>query len=181
MKPWMTLPGSQAARGMSIRTGDADVFAAAGKPTMGTVDSWDDLILLNDGTGKLAPFDQSLGDTDRTSIALGDVHGDGKLDALAGTTDGATLWLNQRGSPLFVPAAQSFETSQTIGSRLQAVLSAAAEKLFGLYLPYGSIRTKAVFLSDLDGDGSLDAVLARLWGAEIWWNDGIGTFRPGNR
>jgi hypothetical protein len=46
-----------------------------------------------------------------------------------------------------------------------------------LYLPYGSIRTKAVFLADLDGDGDLDGLLARLWGAEIWWNDGQGEFQ----
>ena len=30
--------------------------------------------------------------------------------------------------------------------------------------------------ADLDGDGDLDALLARLWGAEIWWNDGHGFF-----
>ena len=34
--------------------GDLDVFAAMGKPTMGTIDSLDDLILLNDGKGSLA-------------------------------------------------------------------------------------------------------------------------------
>jgi hypothetical protein len=45
-----------------------------------------------------------------------------------------------------------------------------------VYLPYGSIRTKAVFLSDLDGDGNKDILLARLWGAEIWWNDGDAEF-----
>ena len=52
----------------------------------------------------------------------------------------------------------------------------AADKLLGLYLPYGSLRTKAVFLADLDGDGNLDALIARVWGAEIWWNDGWGEF-----
>jgi hypothetical protein len=57
------------------------------------------------------------------------------------------------------------------------VFSAAAGRLLGTYLPYGSTRTKAVFLVDLDGDGDLDAMLARLWGAEIWWNDGQGEFR----
>ncbi|MEJ2599448.1 MAG: FG-GAP-like repeat-containing protein, partial [Anaerolineales bacterium] len=46
----------------------------------------------------------------------------------------------------------------------------------GWYLPYGSIRTKDVFLSDLDGDGDLDALLARTWRAEVWWNDGQGVF-----
>jgi hypothetical protein len=91
------------------------------------------------------------------------------------------LWLNQSdqlagGGALFAPAEQSFEARQTLKGRLQRWFSAAAGRLFGLYLPYGSVRTKAVFLEDLDGDQDLDALLARLWGAEIWWNDGQGTF-----
>ena len=162
--------------------GDLDVFAAVGKPTMGTIDSLDDLILLNDGTGRLAAFDQPLGNTDSTSVALGDVNGDGRLEALVGTTAGARLWINQSnemgsGGPIFVPAEQSFEAVQTVRDKLQAGFSAAADELLGLYLPYGSIRAKAVFLADLEGDGDLDALIARVWGAEIWRNDGQGEFR----
>jgi hypothetical protein len=162
--------------------GDLDIFAAVGKPTMGTVDSMDDMILLNDGTGRLMAFDQELGDTDSTSVALGDVNGDGRLDALVGTSAGARLWMNigdklRSGGPFFVPGVESFEAVQTFSDRLKAWFSSVADKQLGLYLPYGSTRTKAVFLADLDGDGNLDALLARLWGAEIWWNDGQGAFR----
>ena len=64
-----------------------------------------------------------------------------------------------------------------LGTSCKPGFRRAADKLLGLYLPYGSIRTKAVFLADLDGDSDLDALLARLWGAEIWWNDGQGQFR----
>ncbi len=161
--------------------GDLDAFAAVGKPTLGTIDSLDDLILLNDGTGTLAVFDRLLGNTDSTSVALGDVNGDGRLDALVGTNAGARLWINQSnkmesGGPKFVPAEQSFEAAQTVGDKLKAGISAAADRALGLYLPYGSIRTKAVFLADLDGDGDVDALLARVWGAEIWWNGGRGEF-----
>ena len=51
----------------------------------------------------------------------------------------------------------------------------------GVYLPYGSVRTRAVFLADLDGDEDLDALIARLWGAEVWWNDGQDRFTAASR
>ena len=66
----------------------------------------------------------------------------------------------------------------TVGDRLQARFSAVAGELLGLYLPYGSNRIKAVFLTDLDGDRDLDALIARVWGAETWWNNGKGIFTP---
>jgi hypothetical protein len=174
-------PIREAAMGDVDGDGDLDVFAAVGKPTMGTVDSLDDLIMLNDGTGMLAAYDQQLGNTDSTSIALGDVNGDGRLDALVGTSAGARLWINQGidlggGGPIFVSAEQSFEAVQTLKDKLLAGFSEAVDDLLGYYLPYGSIRTKGVFLADLDGKGDLDALIARVWGAEIWWNDGHGAY-----
>lgn len=178
-------PIREAALGDVDGDGDLDVFAAVGSPTIGTLDSLDDLILLNDGAGKLTLYEQQLGNADSTSVALGDVNGDARLDALVGTSTGANLWINQSnkmstGDPMFVPAGQMFESSHTIKNKLQAGISAAADKLFGLYFPYGSTRTKAVFLTDLDGDGDLDALIARILGAEIWWNNGQGEFQQSN-
>ena len=175
-------PIRQAALGDLDGDGDLDIYAALGKPTLGTIDSLDDLVLLNDGTGRLVIFDQQLGDTDSTSVALGDVNGDERLDALVGTNDGARLWINQSGEiksgePIFIPTEQTFMAKWTIKELVISGLTAIADKLLGLYLPYGSTRTMAVFLADLDGDNDLDALLARLWGAEIWWNDGQGEFR----
>jgi hypothetical protein len=177
-------PIRQAVLGDLDGDGDLDIVAAVGQPTLGTVDSLDDLILLNDGSGGLAVHrlaSGSTGSTDSTSAAVGDVNGDERLDVLVGTDGGARLWINQGDGvqgkrPLFIPAETSFEAQQTIKGKLQAGFSAAADRLFGLYLPYGSLRTRAVFLKDLDGDGDLDALLARLWAAEVWWNDGQGSF-----
>jgi len=170
------IPIRQAALGDLDADGDLDAFAAVGAPTMGTTDSLNDLILLNDGTGKLTAFDQLLGDTDSTSVALGDVNGDGRLDALAGTSEGARLWINQgveagSGEAIFTPADGSFKAERTAWEELQGGFSAVAERLLGLYLPYGRTRTKAMFLEDLDGDTDRDALIARLW-----WNDGQGEF-----
>jgi hypothetical protein len=39
---------------------------------------------------------------------------------------------------------------------------------------------KSVFLADLDGDGDLDALLAGLRKAVLWWNDGQGEFSRSN-
>ncbi len=171
------LPIREAALGDLDGDGDLDILAAVGEPSIGTGDSLHDLILLNDGAGNLMAYDQTLGNTDSTSVALGDVNGDGYLDALVGTSTGASLWMNQGqeagpSGPLFVASEQSFDAAQTVKDKLDREFSAAADKLLGLYLPYGSVRTKAVFLADLDGDGDLDALLARLGGIEIWWNDG---------
>lgn len=175
------LPIRGAALGDLDGDGDVDVFAAVGKPTMGTVDSIDDVILLNDGSGNLRRFDQPLGDTDSTSVALGDVNADGRLDALVGTSEGANLWINQGGaasssSMIFAPAQKDFGTRQTVGEKLQVSLSSLVNRALGWELAYGSIRTKGVALSDLDGDGDLDALIARIWRAEVWWNDGLGQF-----
>jgi hypothetical protein len=162
--------------------GDLDLFAAVGQPTLGSTRSMVDLVLLNDGTGRLVVFDPQMGSMDSTSAAVGDVNRDGRLDILVGTNSGARLWINQGnetgdGSLSFVQLKQNFEAAQTASQLLMAKFSAAVDQRLGLYLPYGSTRTKAVFLADLDGDDDLDAVLARVWGAETWLNDGLGEFR----
>jgi hypothetical protein len=177
-------PIRQAALGDLDGDGDTDVFAAVGAPTLGTPVSLGDLVLLNDGSGNLAAYGEPLGSADSTSVALGDVNGDGRPDALVGTSTGAVLWLNQSndlesGGPRFVPAGQSFPAARTGGEWLGAGFSWIASRL-GLYLPWGSVRAQAVFLSDLDADGDPDALLARLWWAEIWWNDGQGGFTRAN-
>ncbi len=149
----LTLPA--AALGDMDGDGDLDAFAVAGKPRTGLTVSLADRVLLNDGTGKLADSGQRLGESDSTSVALGDVDGDGDLDALVGTRDAARLWTNQGGDHAGTP---------------------------GIFNDYAQIiakkATSAVFLHDLDNDADLDLILTGKRRAELWWNDGQGNFTP---
>ncbi len=93
---------------------------------------------------------QRLGNEVTWSVALGDVDGDGDLDAVAANFDaGAIVWLND-GSGRFADS----------GQRLAR----------GVY----------VALADFDGDGALDVLLGSWdVSASVWWNDGRGTFTKG--
>jgi hypothetical protein len=147
------LPMRAAALGDLDGDVDLDVFAAIGVPTIGTGNSLDDLVLLNDGSGNFTASDQWQGSSDSTAVALDDVNGDDDLDALVGTQNGAIVWINQGGAP---------------GGQ-EAIFAPSEQKISGR-------RTRAVFLYDLDGDGDQDALIAGLRQAVIWWNNGQAVF-----
>ncbi|MEE2680900.1 MAG: FG-GAP-like repeat-containing protein [Planctomycetota bacterium] len=102
---------------------------------------------------------QSLANRATSAITLGDVDGDGDLDAMAanggypGIPQSDVLWINE-GDGSFT------ESGQTIGNG----------------------KTTAIVLEDLDQDGDLDALFMRSgfgWPPpphRIWFNDGEGTF-----
>jgi len=112
-------------------------------------------VWLNDGDGNFSDSGLLLGAQRTYAVALGDVDGDGDLDALVGNEGADELWLNE-GDGRFSLSPQS----------------------------WSSRRTLSVFLVDLDGDGDLDAVTAHqvsgsfAWWRQaiIWWNDGSGRF-----
>jgi len=93
---------------------------------------------------------QSLGSSDSLTVALGDVDGDGDLDALVANYDQANrVWLNN-GSGIFSDSGQSL----------------------------GSSKSQTLVLGDVDGDGDLDAFVANYSGQanRVWLNNGSGTF-----
>ena len=115
------------------------------------------------GSGFFTDSGQRLGNGDSWGVALGDLDGDGDLDAFVGNgldiEDGQPqpneVWLND-GRGRFVSNGQSL----------------------------GNEFTGPVALADLDGDSDLDALVVNYkryqptpqGGAQVWLNDGSGQF-----
>jgi len=133
--------------------GDLDLFATVIAPRQGRNRDPADRVIVNDGSGNFTDSGQRLGETDSTAVALGDLDGDGDLEALVGTGRGVIVWINQGG----VQGGQD------------GIFALSGQKISGG-------QTRAVFLSDLDGDGDPDALIARRRQAAIWWNDGQAAF-----
>jgi len=140
------LPVRAAALGDLNADGSLDVFAAVAAPKPYLQVSTGDRVLLNEGAGNLRDSGQRLGLDDSTSVALADLDGDGDLDALVGSLQGAAVWLNS-GTGVF----QS-------GVRI------------------ASPGTQQVFLADFDSDGDADALIAGVQQATLWKNNGQAVF-----
>ena len=92
-----------------------------------------------------------MGSSDSHAVALGDLDGDGDLDAFVGNFRQANrVWLND-GSGRFIDSDQDFPVSRTLG----------------------------VSLGDLDGDGDLDALSQNDGLTRVWLNNGSGLFTQG--
>jgi hypothetical protein len=158
LKELHDLPIRATALGDLDGNGSLDVFAAVQAPKPGRDSLLADLVLLNDGSGRFTDSGQRLGESDSSSVALGDLDADGDLDALVGTRNGAVVWINQGG-------AQSGQVG---------VFAASIPEISD-----GQIA--AVFLVDLDGDSDQDALIAGIRQGAVWWNDGQGAFTRSNQ
>ena len=91
---------------------------------------------------------QALGNLASSSVALGDVDGDGDLDAFVGNwMQPKIVWLNN-GTGAYTPSGQVFANE----------------------------FTSFLALGDVDGDGDLDAFEANNGVNRLWLNDGTGTY-----
>jgi hypothetical protein len=110
-------------------------------------------VWLNDGTGNLTPHPTTpaFGEGDSYDAQLGDVDGDGDLDAVIAKRDlqPNLVWANDGAGN------------------------------FSLYHTFGPHNCYGLGLGDLDGDGDLDAVTVYYDQPNaVWLNDGAGHFAP---
>ena len=113
-------------------------------------------IWLNDGKGNFTSNGQTLGNGYCTGLNMGDVDGDGDIDAFVtynSGNDGNLIWLND--------GKGAFTKGNVVGTKF-------------------SLNAK---LADLDGDTDLDVFITHVnfFGstnkeAEVWINDGKGNF-----
>lgn len=118
------------------------------------------LVFLNSGTGRFAETGQRLGEYGSHAAALGDLNGDGTLDAFVvnGQTQGSA------------GGAPSFNTPNTVWfNRGDGLFDDSGQRL-------GSIDSRAVALGDVNGNGYLDAVVGNDGPDQVWLNDGRGFF-----
>ena len=108
---------------------------------------WEFRTAATGGSGLFNDSGQSLGDHRGESVSLGDVDGDGDLDAFVANNGGNRVWRND-GSGNFT------DSGQDLGNQVSSLAS----------------------LDDVDGDGDLDAFVANNNGNRVWLNDGSGNF-----
>ena len=139
--------------------GDGDLDAMVANDSSGVCDDpQPNTVWTNDGTGTFTDSGQALGNFGSHAVALGDLDGDGDLDAMVGNacslsySNPNTVWLND-GTGTFADSGQRLSVDT-----------------------YGD-STNSIALGDLDDDGDLDVIVANRGGPNhAWYNDGTGNF-----
>ena len=178
--------------------GDGDVDAVVSHQS-----TEDSILWENDGAGirtrgELRASGQSLGDVSTGGVVLGDLDGDGDLDAFMANEGGNAVYTNESDATLNPEGALSLDQSDSgspaaavalgdldhdgdldavVGNRdgyANALYINGGDRTFSL-TTFGSGDTQGVALGDMDRDGDLDAVTANGAGPNLLYsNDGSG-------
>jgi hypothetical protein len=169
---WTSTPGDSGAWSWTVALGDVDgdgdldAFAAGCCGSIGSSGAakWFyrpfNMVWLNDGAGNFQDSGQRLGMLGSKAISLGDLDGDGDLDAFVGNSSSmidarGSDWHNQPNKVWLNDGRGQFSDS---GQSL------------------GGAETQALALGDVDDDGDLDAFVGNDGSNEVWLNDGSGNF-----
>ena len=117
-----------------------------------------DEVWFNNGKGGFSNSGQLLDDTGSNAVALGDLNGDGSIDAFVVKGQTAHQTSSSFKNPNFVWLNDGSGQFTDSGQRL------------------GEAESTAVALGDFDGDGDLDAMVGNNGRDELWLNDGQGNF-----
>jgi len=161
--------------------------------------TWQFVVEAPQGYSNFIDSGQLLGTLKGREVSLGDIDGDGDLDAFVANRDqGNKVWIND-GNGNFTGSGQSLGNSHSSGlclgdidndGDLDALIANYSIQVSKVWLNDGSgiftdsgqslgiLHSMDIVIGDVDGDGDLDVFVANKNGQanEVWLNDGNGNF-----